>query len=472
MADYLILKRRAQEEVRRDYEHICKNNFKAAANAEWEIKTSGFIENTQTKVRYNAIRAADEAALNARRRKLAEMLGAEQALFQQQLEALDESPAERKVRMESRAAELKDKREGERLAFVRQQYERQWRMACDPLREAESKEILKATNAARAYQIGEKMKALEMEEHENRSFDMLWEQDRLAKLGREEAEEEARMQMDLEHKLVLDRQVSELHNYRQSEKTLAMDEAALMRQQWLAQREEAKKVESMRHDVLMAANDELHQFNKTKRDQLAAAVAAERQSDADRLAAQLALEAHENEREASARASMQAETRRFAEHMLAQKRAIAQQEGLQEEARKAEMDKAWDKRLAVWSKEQAARENLMAQVLDERKIQVETKLQAVQVDKQKQAEARARLESELSHVNSLERAKNEEMASVRMQHRALLENQIKDKAFKRAAAEYNKAQERMAAERSEAAYQMMLNDQMLKTTSTMQKFAK
>ena len=59
-----------------------------------------------------------------------------------------------------------------------------------------------------------------------------------------------------------------------------------------------------------------------------------------------------------------------------------------------------------------------------------------------------------------------------MQHRALLENQIKDKAFKRAAAEYNKAQERSMAERAEAAYMMMLNDQMAKTTSTMNKFAK
>ena len=86
-------------------------------------------------------------------------------MFQQQLEALDENPTERKARMEARANELKDKREAERLAFVRQQYERQWRMACDPLREQESKEILKATNAARSYQIGEKMNALELEEH-------------------------------------------------------------------------------------------------------------------------------------------------------------------------------------------------------------------------------------------------------------------------------------------------------------------
>ena len=36
--------------------------------------------------------------------------------------------------------------------------------------------------------IGEKMKALEMEESENRAFDEMWEKDRLAKLGREEAD--------------------------------------------------------------------------------------------------------------------------------------------------------------------------------------------------------------------------------------------------------------------------------------------
>ena len=125
-ADYLILKRRAQEEERMTYDRLTKSNFKAAANAEWEIKTQGFIDHTKATQRFNAIRAADDAALNARRQRLANMLADEQAMFQQQLEDLTESPAQRKARMEARAAELKDKREGERLAFVRQQYERQW----------------------------------------------------------------------------------------------------------------------------------------------------------------------------------------------------------------------------------------------------------------------------------------------------------------------------------------------------------
>jgi len=470
-ADYLILKRRAQEEERMKYEHITKSNFKISANAEWEIKTSGFIEHQKATQRFNSIRAADDAALDARRRRLADMLGQEQALFQRQLEELEESPEQGKARMEARANELKEKREGERLAYVRQQYERQWRMSCDPLREQESKEILKATNAARAYQIGEKMKALEMEEQETRSFDAMWEQDRLAKLGREESEESARKQMDFEHKLVLDQQVAELHHFRNEERRLAEEEAALMREQWEIEREESKKVEGMRHKVLMQANDELHSFNKHKRAMLADAIDAERKADEERLSAQLALEKQEAEREAAAKASMQQETRRFAEHMLAQKRQIAAQEEVMEAARQKELNKAWDKRLEVWGREQEARENLMAQVLDERRVQVATKLKQVRIDKQKQADARMRLEAELAAVNRIEADKAAESAGTRMAHRALLENQIKEKAFKRAAADYNKAQERLTAERAEAAYQMMLTDQMGKTAMTMSKYA-
>merc|ERR1711924_420798 len=102
-------------------------------------------------------------------------------------------------------------------------------------------------------------------------------------------------------------------------------------------------------------------------------------------------------------------------------------------------------------------------------VQVDVKLQAARVDKQNQAEARRRLETELDAVNRLEKAKLDEAQQIRMTHRSLLENQIKEKAFKRAAAEFNKAQESLTAERAEAAYQMMLRDQMAKTSTTVSK---
>ena len=153
---------------------------------------------------------------------------------------------ERRARMEARATELKAKREAERQAFVATQYERQWRLACDPLREQDSQLIVKATTAARAYQIGEKMRQLEREEQESRAFDDLWEKDRLAKLGREEAEASQRMQMDAAQKAVLDRQVAELHAYREMEKDLAEQEAQMMKEQALIEEEESRNVEAHR----------------------------------------------------------------------------------------------------------------------------------------------------------------------------------------------------------------------------------
>eukprot|EP00966_Prymnesium_polylepis_P070757 1644332-Prymnesium_polylepis.1 len=93
--------------------------------------------------------------------------------------------------------------------------------------------------------------------------------------------------MDQDHKFVLDQQVQELHDYRAAERNLAIEEAALMREQWDMERQEAAKVEGLRREVLDAAQDELHQFNKHKRNQLAASVASEREDDLARLTAQV-----------------------------------------------------------------------------------------------------------------------------------------------------------------------------------------
>ncbi len=83
-SDYLILKRRAQEQERRVYEETCKTNQKIANNAIWEIKTSAAIDSNTRKGRFDAIRRSDQEALHERRRKLAAMLAAEQLEFEEQ----------------------------------------------------------------------------------------------------------------------------------------------------------------------------------------------------------------------------------------------------------------------------------------------------------------------------------------------------------------------------------------------------
>ena len=499
-SDYLILKRRAQEQERRVYEETCKTNQKIANNAIWEIKTSATIDSNTRKGRFDAIRRSDQEALHERRRKLAAMLAAEQLEFEEQallppptpcartappppcpaptltgraaaqLDRLEETPVERRARMEARATELKAKREAERQAFVATQYERQWRLACDPLREQDSQLIVKATTAARAYQIGEKMRQLEREEQESRAFDDLWEKDRLAKLGREEAEASQRMQMDAAQKAVLDRQVAELHAYREMEKDLAEQEAQMMKEQALIEEEESRNVEAHRAAFVASAHRELVDFNEQKIAAVRSAAATEKAADSARLNAALEREAALEAKEAAARRAMQDETKLFGAHMLAQKRQIAAREKEQDELQQKELDKAWDKRLAVWGAEQEARERLMAQVLDERRIQVLTKVDQVRVERQKMADARVKLEAEMGRINEIQAAKDRDAHATRMHHRQLLETQMKEKAFAKAAAEHNKAQEKLMAERAEAQYQTMLNAQLSKTQSQMQKF--
>ena len=500
--DYLIQKRRAADDARQVYVDVAADNFKVGARAEWEIRSGNGIEARRTQARFNAVRAADAASLDARRRKLAALLAAEQAEQQEQLISLDMTPAQRKVEMEQRCAKLKAAREGERQSYVKEQYERQWRLACDPLREQESIAIMKATNAARAYQIGEKMNMLEMEERENRVFDDMWEQDRRTKLGREEKEAAHRGQMESDQKSVLDQQVTrntpparlarppplpllprsspasspsqvtELHHFRASEKTLAQQESELLKEQWDLERAEARRVEEIRQDMILRAQDELDEFNKHKRAQLARAVAAEKAEDAARLKAVLDHEAKMDASEHESKQKMQEETRAFGAAMIAQKRALASYEGEMERLREEQQAKEWEKRLTVWRQEQDARERLMAQVLDERAIQVEEKLKLTKVKKVKEAEARVELETELERINALEDAKVAEGKHVLLQHRDLLKNQIDQKRFEHAASQFNKKQEKMMAERAEAQYQAMLDDQMFKVKSQMEKFSK
>jgi len=277
--------------------------------------------------------------------------------------------------------------------------------------------------------------------------------------------------MDAEQKAVLDRQVMELHEYREGEQRLAAEEAAQMQQQWGLESEESKRVEQLRADVIKKAHDELHQFNQHKRAQLAAYVKEEKEGDISRLNSVLEKERLEDEKEARCRAAQAELTRTFAAHMIAQKRALASHEAEQEAIRAVQLGKAWDKRLAEWGAEQEAREKLMAQVLNERKIQVEVKLEQEKIDKVRSAHAREQLNEELGRINEIEAIKDQEARHVRLEHQAMLKNQIKEKAFQKAASQYNKMQERMASERAEAQYQAMLREQMDKTMSNMEKFS-
>ena len=116
--DYLILKRRQAEDARRLYQQHQHEQSKIGATANWEMKTDAAISAARVQQRYEQIRQMDAQAVENRRARLAAMLAAEQRMFEQQLDALEETPEQAKQRMIARAKELKEKRENERQEYV------------------------------------------------------------------------------------------------------------------------------------------------------------------------------------------------------------------------------------------------------------------------------------------------------------------------------------------------------------------
>ena len=156
------------------------------------------------------------------------------------------------------------------------------------------------------------------------------------------------------------------------------------------------------------------------------------------------------ERELAAKKVMRSDTRRFAEHMMAQKREGLSRDHDHEAAREAEMDKAWDQRLAEHSEEQRARERLMAQVSEERESQVMVRLRETKAAKALEAERRRTLESELERLDAMHSQQLAHVRKAKIEHRALLEQQIEERRLNRhAAAEHDKLQERVLVERAQ-----------------------
>lgn len=336
-SDHLILQRRKQEAARASLAESVKADWAVGAAADWEVRTGTKLKQRAVQQRYDSIRAQDQAALNDRRRRLANMLLAEEALFQQQIDALDEGPDQRRVRMETRARELREKREAERKAFVEEALERQWRLGCDALRNADSVNIAKACDAARGYQLEEKLALHALEQQEAKIFADQWLNDGQAKAQREIDEEAARRAMDDEQTRILAMQVAEKEAVLKAERLEREEEAAKLAAQWEVEKAAQEEAEAERRRRQYAAKLELDAFNVAKKSERSVAYAEELAQDRERLAFILAKEAEDERLQQEHAATLQRESLAYQKHLQILMAKEAADEAELEKARNADL---------------------------------------------------------------------------------------------------------------------------------------
>ncbi|KAG8471281.1 hypothetical protein KFE25_009702 [Diacronema lutheri] len=466
-ADFVLMQRRKQETARATMAASVRADYAVGAYADWEVRTDAKLKQRAVAQRYESIRAQDKAALIERRRRLAQMLLAEEAAFQQQIDALDEGPDERRARMESRARELRDKREAERKAFVDQQLERQWRLGCDALRNADSVNVSKACDEARGYQLEEKLQLLALEQQEASIFAEQWLNDGRAKAKRELDEEAHRKAMDEEQKRILAMQVGEKHAVVDAERAERDAEARALATQWVVEKAAQEAAEAERRRRQHAAKLELDAFNVAKRSERSTAYAHELADDRSRLALVLAKEAEDARIEHEHHETLKRESLAYQKHLQILMAKEAADEAELEKARNADLGKAWDKRVEQWGREQAAREQLLQSTLEGRKLQIEQRQRERAAQLAHREGEKETMLLEVERINKVEQIKRDNELARQKQNAAYLQAQAAQRQFSRQLDVNSKVLERQAIDKAEQEYMARVSREMGKTRSTL-----
>lgn len=440
-ADYLILQRRAQEDLRRTAVDAVESNKKFDLKCKWEHSTDGKVKATAIKRRVQELMDDRKRNLRERQLRLRAQLEHEQEEYIQEIAALEETPLEREARMRERVRQLKEAREAERTELANGKLEQHFLLNCEQLRTLKSKEDAKVVTVHRDMQIKQKEEIRAHEKEVEKLFAGMWEQDRLAKDQRAQRDEAARRERAANQGSVLAAQMAALEESRyaesliksQQEQMRLAEEAAradeenrqqqlavekrraegraIARQNRAAMREQQKRMEEEQAldmrllDVVLSQHDKEQQDGRTKKVQMAQEAAAYR--------AYLAEQAAE-------RARMQTELDALYE---------------------AEAQKAWERRATQWARERAARESLMQEVIATRREQILAKQAFLAMQREEAEEESAQLVASIALLKAEEDQKEERARVTRKDVADALHAQIEENAAQRAQRKMQEAEE-------------------------------
>lgn len=372
--EHLILERRKKEDMLAEYtkntQYIGLNDLKN----EWERWTDRKYKISTAKRKVEGFLQTNQFTVEDRRERLREMLRREEQQYLLEMEQKEETTIERQAKMRERARALKDRRESERLQFVQEKYDQQFRNQCEELRSTLSKRQQDEVCAERLEQIRIKEVMEDEQRQEDQMYAHLWEQDMLAKAQREERDAKAAHERNTEVLTVLRKQMAALEAAKEEKVRLKEEEAQLLREQnALRAAEEQRKLEE-KYRKQRETRERLDFSLQLKMKKKAKEEQEELAFDLKMLEQLLEESRNEAMEQMQRKKELREEDRRYREnlHRLMEEEKIRERE--LENLIQAEVEKMWQKRLAAWQTEREARKKLMQDVLAIRAQQVQERL--------------------------------------------------------------------------------------------------
>ena len=199
-----------------------------AHKANWEIKTNKLIEKGIVRNRIEDMRRRNAANLEQRKARLAELLAAEDRIYEQEFNDNLETPEQVREKMFQRLQMLKGKREQERTDEVARRQDMKFKAQNDTLRREDQKFYNYGTAIEREKQLIDKRRNVEQKMMEEQVYAQLWQLDAQKKLEREMQEAREKQEKIKDTMAVLDWQKQTREIQRAQEQDLVKREQMML----------------------------------------------------------------------------------------------------------------------------------------------------------------------------------------------------------------------------------------------------
>merc|ERR1711871_244437 len=425
--EYLIMKRRAQEEHQKVYDAVSKRQHKYKAMCDWETSGIKKAQSNAVQYRYDNLKYQRDRDLQSRRARLAELVAQEDQIYETELASLTKTADERKRDMQQRAEALKKNRNDKRKAQAEAALLRRWRDGADELRAEVQQGITLECMIDRDLQIKEKEHKMLMEMKAEEMYDRMWEQDRQKKIQREISDEERRQAIQKECADMIAVQIDELAQRRADAEMVKWGEGETMRRQCEQQQLQAAKQGRERMVRQLAEREKVAAFNSQVAEERSKLMQLELEEDLKLLNTVLAKEKAEDERDREEAEHHKKEMKEYGEQVKLMMIKEASNEAELEKLRQDDQERQWRKREEQWAREKAARDHLMREVIEERKRQITRKEEKFEMQKEEEMLERERLIAEMERLATIEEQQAFDRAVERKANQEVVVGMIKRK---------------------------------------------
>ena len=342
--------------------------------ARWEVRTHAMAKSRRINSAVsNLIEKSND--MESRRTKLAALLADESESLIQELKSSLETPQQRLDMMRAKAQSLKDAREAERKAKADAKLYEKWRASQDELRELDSQVAALQVAVDNDDQVALVKKRQEMEARDSEILESIMQERFRLEAEREERKEVERLAKEHMIKAVLDSQVAAKRKTEARRAQDAMQEATLTVQR-MAKLEEAENARALEERLrLELERQKMKTWLETAKRQRELEKADLVAADREYVQSVISREKRAAAEEAAEREKYIRQMREFNEAMKKDMERQAESFIELERVQAQEQERQWQKKFAIWEKEDRARQQLLAEVYSERNAQVAEKKQ-------------------------------------------------------------------------------------------------